>query len=330
MRTPIVLSLCLAFAGLSPLAQGAEEMRTLDTVVVSGIRPGPGLWQVSSGGNTLWILGTVSPVPRDMEWYSPQTEAVLREVQEVVERPGIGMTVGFGGAFKAALAMPTLLRARKNADGKTLRDVLPAELYQRWSAARMKYLPKDESVEEWRPVFAVGKLYEAALQQAGLQSGTGTGPRISKLVEARKIKRTSTSITYRLTDPKGMAKSFIKADVDETACFRSMLDRIETDVANAALRANAWAVGDITELERLTRSDRIPSCLEAFSKVEAMQATGLLDADVKTEAKWLAAVDAALAANRSSFATLPVSELFEADGLLARLRARRYGIVAPE
>ena len=61
-----------------------------------------------------------------------------------------------------------------------------------------------------------------------------------------------------------------------------------------------------------------------------MQATGLMDADVKTEAKWLAAADAALATNQSSFAALPVSELFEGDGLLARLRAKGYDVVVPE
>ena len=35
---------------------------------------GPGLWKVSSGAHTLWILGLVSPVPRKMDWYSPQAD----------------------------------------------------------------------------------------------------------------------------------------------------------------------------------------------------------------------------------------------------------------
>ena len=41
-------------------------IRDLDTMVVSGVQPGPGLWKVRKGEHTLWILGTVSPLPRRM------------------------------------------------------------------------------------------------------------------------------------------------------------------------------------------------------------------------------------------------------------------------
>ena len=317
-------------AAATPAPAAADRVNTLETVVVSGIRPGPALWKVSSGDKVLWILGTVSPVPEKMEWYSPQSEAVLRNATEIIGPPQAGVQVGFGSAFKAAFAMPTILRARKNADGKLLKDVLPADLYARWAQLKQQYIGKDRSIEEWRPIFAAGKLYSAALEKAGLTSGTGTGGRIAEVAKERDIKRTPSSVNIAITDPKGMAKSFTKSNIDDVACFRSVLDRLELEVAHAALRANAWAVGDLPELTRLVTRDRLPTCLEAFAKVEAMKDSGILEATAQSRAKWMKAMDAALASNATSFATLPMIEIVTSDGLLSKLRAKGYLIVEPQ
>lgn len=319
-----------ASATSASASASTERVNTLQTVVVSGIRPGPALWKVTSGDKALWILGTVSPVPEKMEWYSPQSEAVLRNTTEIIWPPQAGVQVGFGSAFKAAFAMPTIFRARKNADGKLLKDVLPPDLYARWAQLKLRYIGKDKSIEEWRPIFAAGKLYSAALEKAGLTSGTGTGGRISEVAKERDIKRTPTSVNIAITDPKGLAKSFTKSNIDDVACFRSVLDRLELEVAHAALRANAWAVGNLPELTRLVDKDRLPTCLEAFAKVEAMKESGILDATEQSRAKWMKAVDAALATNATSFATLPMIEIVTPDGLLSKLRAKGYQIVEPQ
>src|SRR5690348_2085441 len=42
-----------------PAVSGPEA--TLQTVLVRGSQPGPGLWRVSKGDHTLWILGTLGP-----------------------------------------------------------------------------------------------------------------------------------------------------------------------------------------------------------------------------------------------------------------------------
>jgi len=216
----------------------AGKITDVDVVLVSGQYTGPGLWKVSKGVHVLWILGTVSPVPKGMDWYSPQAERVLAQTQEIIGAPGIVSSVGVGGMFKMAFAMPTMLRARKNPDGKTLRDVLPADLYARWAVLKPVYLGNDMAVEQWRPVFAAGQLYQAAIKRSGLIAGTGVGKRLGKRIgeveKEHKIKRTSTTISTEIKDPKGLAKSFARAELDDVQCFRSVLDRLELDVANAA------------------------------------------------------------------------------------------------
>jgi len=334
MRSAVLLVLASLSFGLPALAASpappAADVHQLQTVVVSGIQPGPGLWRVSKGDHVFWILGTVTPVPRGMRWFAPKTEAVLARTQEIIGAPGVTINVGMGGMFKMAFAMPTMLRARKNPDGKTLREVLPADLYTRWTALKQIYLGKDKSVEEWRPIFAAGELYQAALQRAGLAFDNGVGRRLDKVADKRKIKRTRTVIEQQIKDPKRLAKSFYKSELDDVACFRSMLDRLEQDVAHAAEQANAWAVGNLPELTRLVQGDNLASCFEAITKNEAMRSLGMDGADKRSEAQWLQAVDTALAANHTSFGTLPVRKLLEPNGLLAKLQAKGYTVLPPE
>ena len=308
----------------------AGPITDVEVVLVSGQYTGPGLWKVSKGDHALWILGTVSPVPKGMDWYSPQAESVLAQAQEIIGAPGVVTSMGAGSMFKAAFAMPTILRARKNPDGKTLREVLPADLYARWSALKPVYLGNDMSVEQWRPLFAAGELYGAAIKRVGLAQGSGVGTRIGELAKKHDIKRTPTSIRSEIKNPRRLAKSFAKAEIDDVQCFRNVLDRLELDVANAAERANAWASGDIAELTRLFRRGDVMTCFDAIAKTEAARSLGLDNASARSQALWLQSAEAALAANPTSFATLPVAELLQANGLLARLQAKGYAVVVPE
>jgi hypothetical protein len=330
---------CLAFAAtpptpatppaVAPPAAVDPSIKRLAPVVVSGMQTGPGLWKVSKGGNTLWILGLVSPLPRGMDWYAPQTEARLRESSEIIGPPQFAAMVGFGSALKMAFALPTLLRARKNADGKTLAQVLPPDLYARWARLKLQYLPGNDAVEQWRPQFAASALYDAAIKSAGLENDHKISRRVYALADDLKLRKTSSTISFEVSDPKRLAKSFADTPVDDAACFRSVLDQLDADVREAADRANAWAIGDVPELARLAgRSDE--SCIDAFLQVQAVREMGMQDALPRARLKWLAAVDAALAANRSTFAMLPVQDLLASGGVLDELRRRGYVVETPE
>lgn len=327
----------IATQGQQPSTQGATSATSspppvvdLAVVPVSGLKSGPGLWQVKRGPNTLWIFGVVSPLPKGLDWYSPQAEQALARSAQIIGSPGVSVTLGVGGMFRAAFAMPTVLKARKNPDGQTLREVLPAPLYARWSTLRAQYLPNDESVEEFRPSFAAGKLYAAALERAGLVGAGRVYERIGKLVDDHGVERVSTKVKAEISDPKRVAKTLIRSDVDETACFRAVLDALEADVALATKRANAWAQGDVATLQALGARTSMDSCDDAFFGSEVATQIGVADGKARTETQWLAAVDAALARNRDTFAMMPVTSLLGAEGWLARLRARGYEVVAPE
>ena len=84
----LLVSSCLrppsAQAATSPASADAPPITDLATMVVSGAQPGPGMWKVSKGDHVLWILGTLSPLPKKMEWVSGDVEDVIAQAQEVI------------------------------------------------------------------------------------------------------------------------------------------------------------------------------------------------------------------------------------------------------
>lgn len=324
---PVYAQSATAIASTAPPASAITDM---DAVVVSGVQPGPGMWKVSKGDHALWVLGVQSPLPKNMEWRSPDVEAAIAQSQEVLDQPGVRVGISAGGIFKAMFSLPTLLKVQKLPDDKTLQDVLPPDLYLRWSQLKPGYLKnKKQDVERWRPIFAAQALYDAAIFQAGLQNGA-VATEVHKLAGAHKVKVTSTSLSALVTKPKALAKSFTRTPLDEVDCFRATLDRLESDVATTVARANAWAVGDVEEMARLTPRNNMQTCMKTISDAEVMRSLGLDHAESRMEAKWLEAAESALARNPSSFAMLSVPHLFSGSSYLARLQAKGYVVEAPQ
>lgn len=317
-------------ATTAPAVPPASAITDMDAVVVSGVQPGPGMWKVSSGGHVLWVLGVQSPLPKDMQWHSPDVETAIAHSQEVLDQPGLRIGISAGGIFRAMFALPTLLKVQKLPDDKTLQDVLPPDLYLRWSQLKPGNLAnKKQDVERWRPVFAAQALYDGAIHQAGLENGA-VATAVAKLAETHKVRVTSTSLSALITKPKAMAKSFARTPLDEVDCFRATLDRLDSDVATTVARANAWAVGDVGEMARLTRRNDMQACIKTISEAEVMRSLGLDQAEGRMEAKWLEAAESALARNPSSFAMLSVPHLLGASSYLARLQAKGYVVEAPQ
>jgi hypothetical protein len=109
--------------------QNAEKVEhqadEIDEILVVGEQPGPGLWLVYKGDHVLRVLGTVSPIPKNMQWQSKQVEAALAESQEFITPPNIKMEIGFWG--KVGL-LPSLIGIKNNPESQKLADVLSPEL----------------------------------------------------------------------------------------------------------------------------------------------------------------------------------------------------------
>ena len=68
----------------APVQCAQQIPAALDEIVVSAERAGPGMWHVHRGDANVWLLGSISPLPRDITWRSKQVESVLESASQVL------------------------------------------------------------------------------------------------------------------------------------------------------------------------------------------------------------------------------------------------------
>ena len=297
-----------------PPSAAAAAGDSLAEVLVTGERPGPGMWRVSKDGHDLWILATLQPLPKNMTWRSELVEQRIAGSQVVISPPRVDADIGF---FRGLTLIPSLLRARKSPDGKTLEQLLPHDLYIRWLALRVKYLGLGDD-EHKRPMLAALDLYERALDQSGLSSNETVWETIEKTARKDRVPLQPVVLNMKVDDAKGAIRDLNKIPQDaEVACFAKTIERLETDLQPMRQRANFWSLGDI-EVACLNAFLSVPELREQFQRARS-----------EIEDLWLSTADAALGKNASSFAVLPITLLLKEDGLLDRLRAKGYAVQDP-
>jgi hypothetical protein len=220
------------------------------------------------------------------------------------------------------------LRARAIPDGRRLQDILPADTYTRWAAAKQRWLPGNDRVERWRPMFAGGELYEAALRRSGLGDDV-VWPVIERAARAHGIPIRQPGVTLHMEDPGGLIRDFTATPMSEDIrCLESLLLSVERDLPRQARRANAWATGDIAALRADPPEDSRTTCIAALNGSPRI-AKQLADARRAAQQEWLLAAEGALLRNTRSLAVLPMREILTPDGMLAQLASRGYRVEAP-
>ena len=100
MRQRLIVLLLLLCCCIPPaVAQPGGQVEELEPIVVSGVQPGPGLWEVRRDGHVLWVLGVLSPVPKDIEWQTAEVAQRIGESRQVLDMPSavFDADVGFFG-----------------------------------------------------------------------------------------------------------------------------------------------------------------------------------------------------------------------------------------
>lgn len=317
-----VVFLCPATAAAATVESGTTaQVAAPVQVVISGRYRGPKLWRVSKDGHALWVLGTVTPLPRRMIWQTADIERLLRQTQEVIPAwPSVG--IGFH-PFTALHLYALWREAQTNPDRQPLRAVLPPDLYARFSALKLRFAPHDRRIEQLRPILAARRLYDDTLSA-------------SDLTPHNDIQRTVLELARKEGVPIHQDKLLVKDPVDvmrdltaiprsaEIACLQSVVTRLETDVGPMQARARAWALGDVALLRRLPHTDNRATCLDAVSgsaRVRALLARAQQD--------WMSAAVQALAQNRTTLALQPMDLLLGPDGTLAAFARMGYRVEGP-
>lgn len=305
-----------------PSVPTVTEQAPPEEVVVEGNHEGPRMWRVSKGDHTLWILGTITPLPRKMTWQSDSVETLLHETQEVLPAwPSIGVGAN---PFTALRLYFTWRKIQKSPDRTKLRDQLPPDLYARFVALKARYAPKDNKLEELRPMLAGGRLLDDALSVSGLTMRNEVQQTVLKLANKQGVKVHQTKM--KVDDPVDVLKDLGETPKDsEIACLAAIVSRLEIDMGPMQARARAWALGDVDTLRSLPHSvdDRI-ACLAAVSNSERIR-----NLVVRAQDDWLIEAEEAIGRNKTTLAVQSMDRLLGDDGILATLRGKGYTVEGP-
>ena len=323
-----VLAVSAALAAATPTTTGAAAagsagagLEQLDEIAIVGERPGPRLWKVSKGDHVLWLLGTLSHIPKRMTWRSSEVESALAESQQLLASgPSVSADVG---PFAAIRLYMQWRRTQRSPDRLRLDVWLPAPLYARFEALKARFDAGDDGIEELRPSFAALRLYEHAVNAAGMTQRDEVEQAVIKLAKRRGIP--IQRATLRVDDPSGTLKEVSAlpptAEVD---CLAATVARIETDLPSMQQRARAWAIGDVDRLRALPYPNQREVCINALSNSPRIKA--LVDSLARA---WSGEAEAALNRNRVSFTMRPIYELLDSEGPLAKFRAEGYRVEGP-
>lgn len=283
-----------------------------EEVLVLGEQPGPGLWKVSKGSHTLWILGTYVPTPEGMVWRSKQVEAVIAASNEVL------------GPYSAALRVKDA-KAYQSQRGK-LKDALPRKVHARWRALRDKYIGEDPETEKLLPTAAALLLRSRAYERIGLSYADDVWRRIYEVAGGNAVP--IRALQYEMGPVTPDKSSARRSRENGVKYLVETMDRLETDMRQARARANAWATGDMAALEPLVEADASYAQSLAYSwpflgpeQVEQLQ--------LEAENKLLSALERALNRNETTLVVLPIHIVSRSKGVVASLRAAGYFVEEP-
>jgi hypothetical protein len=355
----LVLMLPMANAGeFTPLpgmeealagGQPEEKLDELDPVVIVGGFATPQMWKVWKGDHVLWVLGGQG-IPPGVQWRFDEVDARIAQSQLVLfpGLAGVDMDVGF---FRVVTLVPTALKTAKIPDGKKLKDVIPADLYARWRVLKSTYVGKDNDIEEWRPGVAIIMLEAKIRKKIGPEearppatpppAGSPLWPLVDKSMKQHKVKvRTLRKVVreYKVKNVKEMLKSLRESPAWEVKCFEKALDYLEHRVEYANRKsAGAQDLGEPPSsrfdcndvLINGMRRGEIPDPAGFLKVLDGLALEGKLARDQR-DAEWIAAAQAAIAKNKSTFTLLGMQQIKSPTGYVAKLKELGYTVEEPE
>jgi uncharacterized protein YbaP (TraB family) len=290
--------------------------QVMDDMVVTGERPGPGLWHVHRGTAQVWIMGSMSPLPKGITWRSTQVEQLLDSTHQVlVQKP---FEIGIARILWLLITERSVLMIT---GGKRLKDVLPAELHARFATQRAKYTSDPNKWERFRPLIAAAFLQQAAFHQVGLSTRVDLGAAMRTLAKKHHVQVEEIKIAG-VSDVMDALKTLPPAT--ENTCVAASLVTIESDLPRLVDRAQAWANGNVERIEKLREPAEVDACRAALDA-----GVGAADLIARMRRTWLSTIEAHLENGGVTIAVMNIDMLLEPGGVLDELRAKGYEVDAP-
>ena len=302
--------------GMASMACHADQPPLMEELVVTGERTGPGMWHVHRGAAQVWILGSMSPLPKGITWRATQVEKVLDGAgQALVQKP---FEIGVARILWLLITERSVLMVR---GGKRLKDVLPAELHARFAAQRAKYTNDPNKWERFRPLIAAAFLQQAAFHQVGLSTRLDLGAAVRTLAKKHRVRVEEVKIAG-VGDVMDALK--VLPPATENACVDASLVTVERDLPRLLDRAQAWASGNIERIGKLREPAEVDACRAALDS-----GVGAADLIARIRRTWVGTIEKYLQTPGVTLVVLNMDMLLEPGGVLDELRSLGYDVDAP-
>ncbi|WP_421241591.1 TraB/GumN family protein [Aeromonas enteropelogenes] len=260
----------------------------------------PAFYRVSKGDEQHWLMGsihagkpTLYPLPEPVERAWQQSRALVMEVDmnSISQEQWQGM------------ASLTQLN-----DGKSLKEYLPAELYQRTLMAGARYGLDEATLSPLRPWFAAITLTQAAMAKTGFDSQLGIDQHFAGLAakEGKPVVGFET-----LLEQLGYLAS---VGDNQTLMLASTLDELPMLENAFTAVMKAWQQGDEAILINLLKEEMAPPALQSW-----MEQTLLAERNRNWLKKWPSLPN-------ESFIVVGALHLYGEQGLLAQLEQQGWRI----
>ncbi|WP_439836703.1 TraB/GumN family protein [Aeromonas enteropelogenes] len=260
----------------------------------------PAFYRVSKGNEQHWLMGsihagkpTLYPLPEPVERAWQQSRALVMEVDmnSISQEQWQGM------------ASLTQLN-----DGKSLKEYLPAELYQRTLMAGARYGLDEATLSPLRPWFAAITLTQAAMAKTGFDSQLGIDHHFAGLAakEGKPVVGFET-----LLEQLGYLAS---VGDNQTLMLASTLDELPMLENAFTAVMKAWQQGDEATLINLLKEEMAPPALQSW-----MEQTLLAERNHNWLKKWPSLPN-------ESFIVVGALHLYGEQGLLAQLEQQGWRI----
>jgi hypothetical protein len=302
----------------------------------------------------MWVL-TDTTAPAGTSWRFEQVESRLAESQLLMYPGSAHPDFGFFTIVRMLTLVPAMLRMEKIPHNKTLKDVVPTEVYGRWRLLKTAYAPHDNDLERLRPSLAMMKLEQTiderltgkkrsaqpaqAPQVPPPLPGSALRPLLDKAAKTHKVKvRVLPDVEWKI-DLKVMRRAmkfFNEGNMEVDAnCINRQLEYLE--------RRTEYLKKSAAGMAQEKFAERLPPCDEKmilngksgngevldsaemekmFEEMNLQEERGARQLD----AEWIVAAETALAKNKSTLAVLRISN---AKGYIADLRKLGYEVEEP-
>ncbi|MBL0520682.1 TraB/GumN family protein [Aeromonas enteropelogenes] len=260
----------------------------------------PAFYRVSKGDEQHWLMGsihagkpTLYPLPEPVEraWQQSRTLVMEVDMNSISQEQWQGM------------ASLTQLN-----DGKSLKEYLPAELYQRTLMAGTRYGLDEATLSPLRPWFAAITLTQAAMAKTGFDSQLGIDQHFAGLAakEGKPVVGFET-----LLEQLGYLAS---VGDNQTLMLASTLDELPMLENAFTAVMKAWQQGDEATLINLLKEEMAPPALQSW-----MEQTLLAERNRNWLKKWPSLPN-------ESFIVVGALHLYGEQGLLAELKQQGWRI----